>query len=552
VTKKLPEERVYNLKKSLDLFPSRSKDRKRTVQEFSELYGVSFHSVYRALRKHKGPKRLKRTDEGIPRVLPQSEMEMYCQIIAAMKLRTRNKKGHHLSTNEALRLLEEFGMETNNGFIKAPKGVLKKTTVNRYLRKWGLDFSSLDIEPPAVRFQAKYSNDCWQFDLSPSDLKELPDWSNWRAMGTGKPILMLFSLVDDRSGVAYQEYHTVYGEDVEAALRFLYHAMSAKDIDGFPFQGIPKMIYTDNGPIAKSLIFQRVLEYMGIELRTHMPSGKDGRRKTARSKGKVERPFLSVKELHETLYHFHQPKNEEEANAWLLNFLLRYNEKPHRSENHSRIEDWVKSHHPDGIQQVCSWERYATFAREPERRVVGSDAYIKADGTSYRIDPELAGKEVILLWGLFDAELYVEFGKEKYGPYLPVDGPIQLHRFRKYKKTAAEIRADAIEKLAKSISLPKTALSEDRRSIDELQRNLLEETILIPFNDPDPFQEFVYPNVVKAKNAIADYLGIPLAKLSEDEKGVINQILEESLEKKKVLDKVYSYFRQSRGKTDAK
>ena len=37
---------------------------------------------------------------------------------------------------------------------------------------------------------------------------------------------MLFSVVDDRSGVAYQEYRCVYGEDVEAALRFLFNAMA--------------------------------------------------------------------------------------------------------------------------------------------------------------------------------------------------------------------------------------------------------------------------------------------------------------------------------------
>ena len=41
---------------------------------------------------------------------------------------------------------------------------------------------------------------------------------------------MLYSVVDDRSGVAYQEYHGVYGEDVEAALRFLFNAMVSSDI----------------------------------------------------------------------------------------------------------------------------------------------------------------------------------------------------------------------------------------------------------------------------------------------------------------------------------
>jgi hypothetical protein len=198
-------------------------------------------------------------------------MEQFCQIIAAMKLKTRNKKGHHLPTTEALRLLEDYGIETAEGLKKAPKGVLKRPTVNRYLKQWGYDFLSLSIEPAVMRFQAKHANDCWHFDLSPSDLKHLPEWPSWVGQKKGKPNLMLYSVVDDRSGVAYQEYHVVFGEDVEAALRFLYRAMSDKNIEGFPFQGIPKMIYTDNGPIPRSQIFQRVLDYLGIELRTHMP-----------------------------------------------------------------------------------------------------------------------------------------------------------------------------------------------------------------------------------------------------------------------------------------
>ncbi len=63
---------------------------------------------------------------------------------------------------------------------------------------------------------------------------------------------MLYSVVDDHSGVAYREYHVVYGEYVEAALRILYRAMAVKEIEGFPFQGIPSMIHTDpHGQTAK-------------------------------------------------------------------------------------------------------------------------------------------------------------------------------------------------------------------------------------------------------------------------------------------------------------
>lgn len=116
--------------------------------------------------------------------------------------------------------------------------------MNYYLKAWGYDHQNLTRQPPAVRFQATQSNECWQFDLSPSDLKKLkhPDWVQ---PGRGHPQLMLYSVVDDRSGVCYQEYRCVYGEDVEAALRFWFNAMSAKAIEGFPFQGIPQMFYTD-------------------------------------------------------------------------------------------------------------------------------------------------------------------------------------------------------------------------------------------------------------------------------------------------------------------
>jgi hypothetical protein len=184
--------------------------------------------------------------------------------------------------------------------MSRPPGTLNKTTVNRYLKQWGYDRTTLRRPPPAVRFQAEHSNDCWQFDISPSDLKAV-EAPSWIRPDMKAPTLMLFSVVDDRSGVAYQEYHCVYGEDVVTALRFLFNAMAAKASPDFPLQSIPLMIYTDNGPVARSQVFQRVMRYLGIEVRTHMPAGKDGRCTTARSKGKVERPFRTVKEVHETL-----------------------------------------------------------------------------------------------------------------------------------------------------------------------------------------------------------------------------------------------------------
>jgi hypothetical protein len=472
------------------------------------------------------------------------ELERYCELVAALKVRTTNRKNRHLSTSEAIRLLEEEGINTPSGYVKAPQGLLKKATVNRYLKQWGYDHSSLQRQPPAVRFQAEHSNECWHFDLSPSDLKHVKSPA-WLEPGRGHPLLMLYSVVDDHSGVAYQEYHGVYGEDVGAALRFLFAAMSAKKEEDFPFQGIPQMLYMDNGPIARSGIFQKVMGYLGVEVRTHLPQGKDGRRVTARAKGKVERPFRTVKEMHETLYHLQEPETEAEANAWLMRFLLHYNSQSHRLEPHSRIDEWGRALPSQGIREMCSWERFCTFAREPERRKVGIDARISVEGVFYEVEPDLAGETVILWWGLFDHELYVEHRERRYGPYLPVGRPIPLKCYRSFKKTRSQKRADRIEALAKQLTWPE----KNEAGSSERAKGKIIEFPLITFVDPDPFQEFSFQNVIAAKKAIADYLGQPLAKLNSEQMAYVSEVVEKTLNKQEIMSQIKDYFQPPPGRS---
>ena len=318
---RISAEILIDLRRRLENLPPRSPQRRRMIQQTAALYGVSEPTLYRLLRQRSKPHAVGRSDRGVPRVLRQAELERYLELIAAVKLRTSNQKGRHLSTGEAIRLLEEYGLETPEGLVQVPKGLLKTPTVNHYLKQWGLNWRTLRREPPAVRFQAQHSNELWQFDISPSDLKQIkaPAWIDERK---GPPTLMLYSVVDDRSGVAYQEYHCTYGESVEAALQFLFNAMAPKADERFPFCGRPRYMYLDNGPVARSHVFHQVMGYLDIEVHTHVPRGHDGRRTTARAKGKVERPFRTVKEAHETLYHFHEPQTEAEANAWLFNYLV--------------------------------------------------------------------------------------------------------------------------------------------------------------------------------------------------------------------------------------
>ena len=159
---------------------------------------------------------------------------------------------------------------------------------------------------------------------------------------------------------------------------------------------------------------------------------------------------------------------------------------------------------------MCSWERFCTFAREPEQRKVGIDARVSVDGVPYEVAPDLAGETVTLWWGLFDEDLYVEHSDQRYGPYPPAGGPIPLHRYRRFKKTATQQRAERIEDLAGQLSLPRAAVEGAGR----------ERAFAL---DTPP-------------------LAVPLAKLAPEQLGALNALLEETLAKQPVWDYVQRHL----------
>lgn len=542
--KRPPGEALVDLRRRLSLLSPRDPGRTEIVARAADAYGISIWTLYRALRELNRPKSVRRADHGTSRIAPQPEMETYAEIIAALKIRTANRKGRHISTARAIKLLEEDGVVTPDGLIRAPPGILKRATVDRLLRVSGLDYARVTRPVAAVRFQARRSNELWHFDMSPSDLKQV-EAPLWVEEGRGRPTLMLFSVVDDRSGASYQEYRSVYGEDAESALRFLYNAFAAKPEPELPLQGIPTTIHMDNGPVSRSRVFQSVMGSLGVRVLTHMPPSDSERRTPARAKGKVERPFRTIKEVHETLYHFHKPKDEEEANLWLRRALVTYNNGDHRTESHARIEDWLRHLPPDGVRAMCSWERFCAFAREPERRTVAGDATVSVEGASYEVEPELAGETVTLLWGLFDQELFVEHEGKRFGPFQPSRGAVPLFRYRKYQKSKLEERLDKVVRLADQLGLPRAAVTGGDRPLPSLPPTTAGLSVRrTPF--PEPAIETAYPNGLAARGAIADQLGRPIGAMNAGDRAFINELLGETLDKKMIAARIRERFQARR------
>ena len=114
---RISAEALVNLRRRLDALPARHPDRRAMLDSAAALYGLSRATLYRALRQHLRPKSVRRTDRGKPRKLTMAEMERYCEIVAALKIRTCNRKGRHLSTVRAIELMEAHGVETPDGLV---------------------------------------------------------------------------------------------------------------------------------------------------------------------------------------------------------------------------------------------------------------------------------------------------------------------------------------------------------------------------------------------------------------------------------------------------
>jgi hypothetical protein len=121
-----------------------------------------------------------------------------------------------------------------------------------------------------------------------------------------------------------------------------------------------------------------------------------------------------------------------------------------------------------------------------------------------------------------------------------VGGPIPLGRYRRFKKTAYEKRAERIEALAAKLNLPQAALGGSH--LLALPVDAAPPPVQ-PFNDPDPFQELTYPSALKAKQAIASELLMSLAELPTEQLEALDALLAETLRKSDVSDYVRLHLR---------
>ena len=383
--------------------------------------------------------RIVRQDKGSPRVIKEDELHHYCQLIAAMKIRSMNGKKHLLSTAQCIKFLEEDGVEVKERRHTAPKNMLKVSTVNRYLNHYLISPEHILAEPTVNHFEASYSNQCWQFDITPSELHRLPSQHP-----EDPRRLFVFSVIDDKSGLSYSRYYLAEGEDTLTALDFLYHAFAKMTEEQPELYGIPDFIYTDNASFVKSRLFMRVMRKLGIQVLTHLPREQcETVKTTSRAKGKAERHHRTIKTVIEPHYKFELPKDLEHANHCLSQLVIELSQKKHRSQNITRYQVWKANLATQANLSICSYEHYGLLLREPVERTVKSDATAQFQGIHYQLPPQFAGEEVTLLISMDNASICIEYRDQEntghFSPWQPLHYLVNIIIMKNLRKNRLRI-----------------------------------------------------------------------------------------------------------------
>ena len=275
----------------------------------------------------------------------------------------------------------------------------------------------------------------------------------------------------------------------------------------------------------------RVMAKLGIQVLTHLPRGKGGRKTTARAKGKAERHHRSIKTMVEPRYKFDLPKTLDHANACLAELAVELGQKKHRSQNITRHQVWKANLPAHATLSICSQEHYSLLLREPVERVVKSDATAQLNSVHYQLPPQFAGEDVIILVSLDKTHINIEYREQEYGPFLPVAAPTPFGEYNHHKKSEKEQAADNVVELSTVISLRLPDYeTQTKRAPLNVNVNLL------------PGYVKKHCSSLEAKLALAKHLGKPLSLLTEKQRQFIDALTEQTLEHDVLLAHLNDYM----------
>lgn len=510
------------LKNLADEWPCLSlSERVERVAGIVQEWGISQRSVYRHL---KGLiTRSSRADNGSPRSVGIDTLFR----VAAVKLRSMNTKGISVSTEQAAEELVFQGKLTADL-------ISDRASMDAWMRRFGISKKHMRRPRPSVRLIGAHPNAWHVADFSPSQAFYLDNMGkpiylggtkNYKARHTkGKKRLIIGGIKDAYAKVGFFWAFEARGENAESAIKFLYEAWIEKEDHGFPWHGLPNVLYTDPGGAWRAKPVQNLLRRLGVKHQAHLPGA-------ARSTGLIERAFLETARfealLKTRLSGGWQPSLEQ-FNRWLYERTVTMNAKPHPDfRSKARNQAWLEIL-DEQLRRCPPWEVFRTLTAEGERRKVNQYMAISLDGYPYYLGiPDLVGEEVLVFR---DAEERV-FVETQDGE---VRGP--LEKGMKHQVLGEEVKVPGLASWEKNIrEVRRIARGMGYKELDKevyereddllyAQRKGQDVKVDSPILSAETED---FRTLMAAKLYMADRLGISLAALSDDLLGLIDQFLDD-------------------------
>ncbi len=335
-----------------------------------------------------------RSDQGKTRVIDEETG------LALMRLRTELPKA------TVARLIQEM----NTRKLVSPGLSLAPTTVYRFLDHNGLMKATRRTPEDRRKFEAELPNDLWQSDCMHGPMVAHEDRRR-------KTYLLAF--IDDHSRlVPHAEFYL--SEALESFLKALQQALSTR--------GLPRKLYTDNGPAFRSHHLEHVCASLGIALihaRPYKPQGK----------GKIERFFRTVRSdflpnfRGETLLDLN-----EALSLWLSGI---YHQRKHSSTGQTPFARFTAN--MECLRQAP--KNLKEHFRKTVRRKVAKDRTVSLDGTMFEAPVTLIGKQVSLMYHDEDPQaVEILFNGQSYGLLTPLDIHVNC-RVKRDKNNNPEIQS---------------------------------------------------------------------------------------------------------------
>lgn len=266
-------------------------------------------------------------------------------------------------------------------------GELSPSTYNRMLRQRNLSRrkNKKDLQP-YQSWGADYPNQLHQIDTTLAEQFYIEDDGSVgiesrqerykNKPGNRKPRLTLFGLVDDFSRVRYARF--IAGNHTYAWMTALYDAWRQKDdAAGFPFQGLPRFLYTDNDSVVKSEKFQFAMKELGVQIITHKVG-------LSRAKGKVENSFKTLQEFQKVTL-VKRWESIDAANNDLFDFLYKVNNIRHSTTGEIPFARWLAVP-AERLRAVPDEEIFRLLHLDSTRCHLYKDLCIKLNGTKYQLE----------------------------------------------------------------------------------------------------------------------------------------------------------------------